>query len=131
VTGAVWNTSGSRNVYSFDGFGDVIQAPNSPSLNISGNITINLWAKIGRNISLAFIDKPTYHQQYEFVVESTGKLAMNWRAPDIQSGSADTPLPSSYVGAWHMYSIVVNCSGAVNGTMTFYIDGVSNGSKKF
>jgi len=132
VSGPVFTTDGKfGGAYIFDGYGDYIQAAYSPSLNITGNMTISLWAKINKNISLVFVNKPTYHQQYAFGVEADGKLSMNWRAPDVQAGSADTPLPSSYIGAWHMYSVVVNCSGAVNGIMTFYIDGIANGSRSF
>jgi len=103
---------------------------NTPSLNLTKNATFIVWAKLAnRTNGHSFIEKPTYHQQYEFAIASDSKLALNWRAPDIQTMSSDTALDNAtYIGSWHMFAVSVNCN---TGEATFYIDAVSDGIKSF
>jgi hypothetical protein len=45
INGATWTTGVSENALSFDGVNDYMAVPNSPSLKITGSMTISAWVK--------------------------------------------------------------------------------------
>lgn len=105
----------------FDGTNDYVTIPDSASLDLTGNLTISLWAK--RNVTGAVFGinkKSTSYTQndgWEFYQSSATVFDF------VAGGSSFLRVNGTYDNEWHHYVATVS-----SGTVTIYQDAVVKGS---
>ena len=112
---ASWNPEGYLGgAITFDGqYGQLVQIPSHPSLNLSSAITVTAWARAEDYLgNRRIVEKGRGGDQYRLLVEG-GKLVFGIAG----IGDAVASLPP--VGEWHHYAGTYD--GAV---MTLYLDGI-------
>jgi len=113
-------------VLDFDGSNDFLILPDSPSLNITTNITMSAWIKTSEPDStqmniIGGYDRISPFNGYGFGVSIGGGLDGKLKYWDSSSWVSSSTAVND--GAWHLVAVSVNGSNA-----TFYLDGQSDGS---
>jgi len=137
INGATWTRGLRGNALEFDGLDDYVDCGAHSSLQITGDVTLECWAKydsLGEQNNLIVQGKGNVDGNsssnilYSFSIHSDNTLKATW-----EYGNGDNvPLFSTEAadigsGEWHHYSMVRDTS---NMQVTFYIDGVQLGEVK-
>jgi uncharacterized membrane protein len=116
-----------RGAYKFDGTDDYIRITNAPSLNMSQNMTIAMWANISVVQESDLLQKGygAVTGGYTFWVGNLGgSNQINWGAQSTNNWVSTTALPAT--NRW------VHIVGTYDGTnLSIYIDGKLNNSAAF
>jgi len=101
---------------SFDGVDDFVRVPNSPSVNVTGDITVEKWVRL--DFALATYGT-TVHKEFQYTFTIRGDRFVSWADSSLWNyavfGYFDIGLQ---LGVWH--HIVVTKSGS---TVRIYRDG--------
>ena len=109
----------------FNGIDDFVNCGNNSSLDIISNKTISVLAKIPattnyqRMISRAGPNVSPWYG-YQFIIFNDGKLSYTAGYPSHDWKFSNTRWDDN---KWHLFVIIIS-----NGTLTFYVDGRSDGS---
>lgn len=128
--GFSYSTDPGEDLYSgqFDGSGGRVVAPNSASLDITGDLTLGAWVKV---TSASFGAEPTliarnHDDGYRLRIDNSGKLNLllgNGSATPSQASGTQT-LP---IGQWVHVAATVHFAGTAC-TVRFYVDGEADSS---
>ncbi len=134
LNGVAWGTGKNGSGLSFDGANDYLDAPNSPSLNISGNaLTLSMWINpntastaddvvLGKHWNTT-MTSPYYQYGLELQSNSTRPVFFVGTAAGALAASMTTTLTK---GVWSHLAVVWNGS-----TAQFYVNGLPAGSASF
>jgi hypothetical protein len=107
----------------FDGSDDFVRIPDNPALNITTNITVELWFKLNGTGTCQLLTKgggwtDTYDMPSSYVIETAGgKLVVGFEASNGANFLISTPHPTD--GNWH--HVAYTRDGNLN---ALYLDGV-------
>ncbi len=128
VYNATWTASGkSGYALSFDGTGDYVEVPNSAPLNITEEVTVELWFKPAVTYNSSLSDYVILLERqwsanidsYFVTINGDGKLHMGSMGGNIQSTQA-----SWTAGTWyHIVGTYRDVSGTYSGEL--YVNGVA------
>ena len=118
---------------SFDGTGQCVFVPQFNKAGVSGEVTVEFWAKtnaVGQQAAFMLTpDQPANRFQASISYNSGGNTNTYWDCGDITgtgAGRLSTPNPAGTVGNWTHYAFVSSASG---GFMKIYVNGVEVASK--
>ncbi len=120
IYGASWTTGKFGNCLSFDGINDRVDVSDSPSLSITGSITIEAWLNftslpgVGRNYDIVK-KRVSASDSYQFIIESSGKLRWNVDTGLSAVFNGNTALND---GEWHYIAVTWDQL-----QMKMYVDG--------
>jgi len=124
TNGTVWVTGWSSNALSFDGVDDYVEVANSPSLGITGDITVAAWIKRGALGDYGGIVAKTDGDNiwdYDFYFDSGADNLHFWS----DSQSPQNTISTGTVSDTDWHHVAATRSGE---TVTFYIDGAPAGT---
>lgn len=105
-------------------------AADSPSLSITGNMTIEAWVKLttlaGMEIVAKWDDTATQSRSYSFTLSAAGKVFFCTSSTGANAiCGSNASIAAIATGVWrHLAATYTAASGAV----TYYLDGATNGS---
>ena len=117
IYGATWTTGIVNGALSFDGVNDYVEVPDSPDLDISGEITVEAWIKTTKTNSGYIIDKRWPHINYRFGMSNEGKI---WFSTKDWIWLPGNTLIND--GSWHHVVGVKDSDGLLH----VYVDGVED-----
>ncbi|MFH1726581.1 MAG: LamG-like jellyroll fold domain-containing protein [Elusimicrobiota bacterium] len=120
VNGPVWTSGQVGSALRFDGVDDHVEAPDSESLDIDEEITVQAWIKV-EEFPVSDVDRVVHkHQAYSFGISDNRLHAGFWKttSPDVITSS--TVLEPD---RWYYVAVV---RGAVGDLARFYIDGAQD-----
>lgn len=132
--GSGWTNSGKfGKAVNFDGNNDNVSVPSNPSLAITGDLTLSIWAKRNSaNIMHDLIDYAapgeleTANHLYEFYLDASNNLVLEWEynagSNEVVTSSKAVSMPS---GSWVHYMVTRN---SISKQVDFYENGVRLGT---
>jgi len=127
VAGATWGNDSQRGgVMEFNGNNCYLEAADSPSLSLTGDLTIAAWIKVTDYagfrgiVAKTEVNKPSPFDLY--LKQTDGKAWFFGGSP--VSGAYDYATSTTAVpaGQWHHLAVTL-----IGSQLTFYLDGVTNG----
>lgn len=94
---------GGASLY-FDGAGDYLTYPHSADFSITGDFTIEVWARLSLNNTLKYIARKgsgAFTSGFVFAINATGKLLFGAVGPSDEVGNICTGATTLTTGAWH------------------------------
>jgi len=120
-----WNSTDCRfgNCLKFDGKNDYVNATNSPSLQVTGGLTISMWIYVNSlSSNMVPLDKH-WAGEYFLKIMTDGRLDFAHGAPGNQEELAILPVGSVTAGSW-LNIVAVRSTSAT--TLTGYKNGVAS-----
>ena len=133
VYGADWVDGVLGGALDFDGADDYVAVADSPSLDISGQISISAWVNVNSTAEYNCIVNrqasgtkfiPTPPGDYEFMIGGPGGNKLILIHQTDTGGSAYESTSAISPGTWHLVSVTLERYGNVH----FYVDGVPAGT---
>jgi len=124
TNGTAWATGWSSNALRFDGVNDYVEVPNSPSLGITGDITLAAWVKRGALGDYGGIVAKTDGNNiwdYDLYFDSGPDNLHFWS----DSQSPQNTISTGAVSDTDWHHVAATRSGE---TVTFYVDGAPAGT---
>ena len=110
----------------FDGATGYVRVPNVPGVSLAGDLSIELWVNVALTERHTVISKG-YSREFELTIERSGHLNFYHGAGGSYQGM-QSPVAPIRANTWH--HVVVTRSMATK-TITYYVDGVSRGTRTF
>ncbi len=122
--GPNWTNSGiSGGAYLFDGVNSTITVPDASSLNITGDITLEVWVNLSSIPATSYIlTKQAAVINYRLLVNSAGQFTYqtyNGTLPTLKTVSSTT---NATIGLW--YHVVATRNGSSPYNMSIYVNGI-------